>query len=56
MANMKLFIKECFRVLKITKKPTSYEFKTVMKVSALGVLVIGAIGFLVFYLQILIFG
>jgi len=43
----KEFVSECRRVLKITKKPTSEEFKTIVKVSALGMLLIGFIGFLV---------
>ena len=50
----KRFIRECGRVLKLTKKPTKEEFWAVVKVSALGILVIGAIGFLDFYLKILI--
>ena len=41
----KNFIKECRRVLKITKKPSSDEFKTIVKASGLGLMIIGAIGF-----------
>ena len=37
---IKSFIGECARVLKITKKPDSTEFKTVVKVSGLGILII----------------
>ena len=44
----KNYINECIRVLKITKKPTMFEFKTVVKVSALGLLLIGFIGFVIF--------
>jgi len=33
------------RVWRLLKKPTMMEFKTVSKVSAIGLLVIGAIGF-----------
>jgi len=40
------FTKECLRVLKVTKKPNQYEFKTIVKVSSLGMLVIGLIGFI----------
>lgn len=40
-------IKECWRVLRITKKPDSEEFKTIVKVSGLGMLLIGLIGFVV---------
>lgn len=39
------YIQECLRVLKVTKKPTMQEFKTIVKVSGLGMLLIGLIGF-----------
>ena len=39
--------KEYRRVLKITKKPTKDEFKTIVKISGLGILAIGFIGFLI---------
>ena len=39
------FATECRRVLTITKKPTMYEFKTIVKVSGLGILLIGFLGF-----------
>ena len=42
----KSFINECVRVLRVTKKPDIFEFKTIVKVSGLGMLVIGLIGFL----------
>jgi len=41
----KRFLKECIRVLKITKKPSNMEFKTIVKVSGLGMIIIGMIGF-----------
>lgn len=44
---LKSFTNECKRVLKVTKKPNSLEFKTIVKVSGLGMLVIGLIGFLI---------
>lgn len=40
------FMGECKRVLRVTKKPDAFEFKTIVKVSGLGILVIGFIGFL----------
>lgn len=43
----KTYITECRRVLKITKKPNNEEFKTIVKVSGLGMILIGFIGFLV---------
>lgn len=49
------FIRECRRVLKVTKKPTAEEFKTVVKVTGLGILVIGFIGFLISAVKTLLF-
>jgi protein transport protein SEC61 subunit gamma and related proteins len=43
----KRFIIECKRVLKVTKKPNSLEFKTIVKVSGLGIGIIGLMGFLI---------
>ncbi|RMF05527.1 protein translocase SEC61 complex subunit gamma [Candidatus Woesearchaeota archaeon] len=53
--DFKIFAKECWRVLKITKKPTKEEFKTIVKVSGLGLLLIGFIGFLVVLTKQLLF-
>ena len=44
---LKNFIKECMRILKITKKPTTFEFKTIVKVTGLGIIVIGFLGFVI---------
>jgi len=44
---LKSFSIECRRVLKVTKKPTMPEFKAIVKVTALGMLVIGLIGFII---------
>jgi len=41
------FLKEAYRVLRITKKPTKEEYKMVAKVTGLGILVIGALGFII---------
>ena len=49
------FIQECIRVLKVTKKPDSSEFKTVVKVSGLGILIIGLLGFVVQMIKLLFF-
>jgi len=40
------FVLECRRVILVTKKPTGYEFKTISKVSGLGMIIIGLIGFI----------
>ena len=52
---IKSFLGECLRVLKITKKPDATEFKTTVKVSGIGILVIGLIGFVVQMVKILFF-
>jgi len=41
------FLIECKRVFKITKKPSADEFKVIVKVSGIGILIIGLIGFIV---------
>ncbi|MBS1266217.1 MAG: Protein translocase subunit SecE [Candidatus Woesearchaeota archaeon] len=38
--------KEYIRVLKVTKKPSMDEFKTIFKVTGLGIVIIGLVGFL----------
>ncbi len=43
----KSFLIESKRVFKITKKPSREEFKAIVKVSAIGILIIGAIGFII---------
>ncbi len=35
------------RICRLLKKPTYSEFKTISKVSAVGLLIIGAIGFII---------
>lgn len=52
---VKEFFVECRRVLRITKKPDSTEFKTIVKISGLGIAVIGLIGFLVHFVKELVF-
>jgi protein transport protein SEC61 subunit gamma-like protein len=42
---LKEFSTECVRVLRITKRPDKEEFLTIVKVSGMGILVIGFIGF-----------
>ena len=47
IVKFKDFLKECLRVLKVTKKPSTDEFKTIVKVSGLGMIIIGMIGFVI---------
>ena len=44
---LKSFLVQCTRVWHVLKKPTGTEFKTVSKVSAIGLLALGALGFLI---------
>jgi protein transport protein SEC61 subunit gamma-like protein len=48
---LKDFIVECKRVLRVTKKPDSIEFKTIVKISGIGMVVIGFLGFLVAFVK-----
>jgi protein transport protein SEC61 subunit gamma and related proteins len=45
LSRLKTFIIESKRVLTITRKPTSQELKTIVRVSGIGILLIGFIGF-----------
>jgi len=51
---IKDFYIQCVRVMKITKKPTKEEFLTIVKVSGLGILAIGLIGFILHLINQLI--
>jgi protein translocase SEC61 complex gamma subunit len=48
-------LKEYWRVLRLTKKPNMTEFKAVVKVSALGMAVIGLLGFAIHMIKQLVF-
>jgi len=41
------FISKCIRVWHVLRKPTKEEFITVAKVSAIGILAIGLVGFII---------
>ena len=47
MFSIKRTFEEWRRVLRITKKPDAMEFKTIVKVSGLGMSIIGVIGFVI---------
>lgn len=49
------FIVECKRVLIITKKPNKEEFKTIVKISGFGILIIGLIGFIIHLFKEMLF-
>lgn len=44
---IKNFFSETRRVWIVTRKPTNEEFKTITKVTGIGMLIIGVIGFLI---------
>ena len=46
-SRLKSFIIESKRVYTITKKPSNEEFKVIVKVTALGILLIGLLGFII---------
>ncbi|MCP3684213.1 MAG: protein translocase SEC61 complex subunit gamma [bacterium] len=56
LTKLKGFAIECKRVLRVTKKPTNFEFKTIVKVSALGIVLIGLVGFILYLVKNLITG
>lgn len=41
----KNFLGECARVIRVTRKPSKDEYKVITKVSAIGILLFGLIGF-----------
>ena len=47
VSKVKTFFREMIRVFKVTKKPSMEEFKVIVKVSGVGILIIGIIGFFI---------
>ena len=47
LVKAKRYIMQCRRVLRITQKPNMEEFKSIVKITGIGMLAIGFIGFLV---------
>ena len=58
MFKLKSFTKQCSRVWRLLKKPDKTEFATISKVSAIGLGLVGVIGFVIMivmtYLQIVL--
>lgn len=52
---LRSFLAECKRVLRITRKPTTQEFKDLVKVTGIGILIIGFMGFVIQIGYVLIF-
>ncbi|MBN1646310.1 protein translocase SEC61 complex subunit gamma [Candidatus Woesearchaeota archaeon] len=55
MQKVKSFFIQSMRVLRVTKKPDSFEYKTITKVSGLGIAAIGIIGFILALINQLLF-
>ncbi|OGJ19974.1 protein translocase SEC61 complex subunit gamma [Candidatus Pacearchaeota archaeon RBG_13_36_9] len=47
MFNIRSFLAQCGRVWRILRKPDAREYKTTAKVAAIGLAVIGLIGFFI---------
>lgn len=45
--SMSRFFKQCKRVLKVSKKPTGEEYVNFSKVTAIGIAILGVIGFVI---------
>ncbi|MBI2144490.1 protein translocase SEC61 complex subunit gamma [Candidatus Woesearchaeota archaeon] len=52
---LKSFWEECRRVLRVTKKPARLELITIVKVSGIGIALIGLIGFALSMVNRLVF-
>ena len=48
------FVKDSKRVLKVSRKPDAQEYRELAKVSAIGVVIIGVLGFVIVLLGSLI--
>ena len=55
LAKAKRFWKQTIRVMRITKKPGKEEYLTVVKVTGMGMLVIGLFGYILFMIKQLLF-
>jgi len=47
MLNIKSFFAKCVRVWHVLRKPSTHEYKAIVKISALGILAIGFMGFII---------
>jgi protein transport protein SEC61 subunit gamma and related proteins len=47
LENAKVFLGKCKRVWQVLKKPTKQEFQQTTKVSAIGIVILGVLGFLI---------
>ena len=52
--NITGWLKQYWRILQLTRKPSNEEFFTISKVAGAGILLIGAIGFAIYLVMVLI--
>jgi len=53
---MREFLQNCKRLIQVARKPGSEEFNRVTKITTLGFIFIGALGFLIMYVASIITG
>lgn len=56
IAKLRKFILQCRRVLMVSSKPDKEEFNQSAKITAIGTVIIGVIGFIIFIIAMLIGG
>jgi protein transport protein SEC61 subunit gamma-like protein len=54
IGNITGWLKQYWRILQLTRKPSNEEFFTISKVAGAGILLIGAIGFVIYLVMVLI--
>lgn len=54
--SLKEFIYQCKVALRLTRRPTQDEYKNVLKITGLGILAIGALGFVISMVKYYLFG
>jgi protein transport protein SEC61 subunit gamma-like protein len=52
---LRAYLRECWRVLRVTKKPGTDEFQTIVKVAGLGMGIIGLVGFVISMVKQILF-
>lgn len=51
LTKLNSFVTQCVRVFKITRKPSKEEYKMIVKMSGLGITIIGMLGFIITYIR-----
>jgi protein transport protein SEC61 subunit gamma-like protein len=52
--NIKLLLENYWRVLRITRKPSMDDFTFISRICAIGMLIVGIVGFILYFSAILI--